>query len=297
LAYLLFTDESGTDHSHSPYEVLAGVAVEDSRTWNLITAIQEAEIKYFGRRITIDAAELKGKNVLKRKTFRLASQLSAIPDNERLMLASAVLIEGQKAKAAGREADVTRPQLTALGQARLAFVSKVLELCAQHQVRTFAAIVDRDAPRPKGDFLRKDYACLFERFFYFLEEQPPNQHGLVVFDELERSRSRLLLDQMGRYFQTTAVGRMRSSRILPEPMFVRSDLTSLIQVADLIAYVIAWGVRIPGRMTRPYRQELRPFADAVLALRHKAVRQEDSGPFYVWSFAVIDDLRPAAEKS
>ncbi len=157
--------------------------------------------------------------------------------------------------------------------------------------------MDRDAPRPKGAFLRKNYAYLFERFFYFLEEQPPNQHGLVVFDELERSQSRLLLDQMGRYFQTTAVGRMRSSRILPEPMFVHSDLTSLVQVADLVAYVIAWGVRIPGRMTRPHREELKPFADAVLALRHRAVRQEGPGSFYVWSFAVIDDLRPANEKN
>jgi len=31
-------------------------------------------------------------------------------------------------------------------------------------------MVDKDAPLPAPDHLRKDYAYLFERFFYFLEE-------------------------------------------------------------------------------------------------------------------------------
>lgn len=122
------------------------------------------------------------------------------------------------------------------------------------------------------------------------------QHGLVVFDELERSQSHILVNQMAEYFQRTAVGRLRASRIVPEPFFVHSDLSSLIQVADLIAYVVAWGFRIPKLMRRPGRPELKPLADVVGQLRHRAVRDRGGESFYVWSFAVIDDLRPADER-
>jgi hypothetical protein len=155
--------------------------------------------------------------------------------------------------------------------------------------------VDRDAPRPQGRFLRKDYSYLFERYFYFLDEQPAVHQGLVVFDELEHSRSHLLLDQMGEYFKRTATGRLRASRIVPEPFFVHSELSSLIQVADLVAYLVAWGVRVGG-MTRGAREELKPLASLVCDLRHKANRDRDGQPFYVWSFAVIDDLRPKDEQ-
>ncbi len=88
----------------------------------------------------------------------------------------------------------------------------------------------RSSPRPNGDFLRKDYSYLFERFYYILEEGPPHSQGLVVFDEIDKTRSHVLVNQMRAYFGTTAVGRCRSSRIIPEPLFVHSDLTTLVQV-------------------------------------------------------------------
>src|SRR5712692_543837 len=169
----------------------------------------------------------------------------------------------------------------------------------QHQARVFASIVDGQVPRPQGkDFLRKDYSYLFERFYYFLEEQPGLPQGLLIFDELEKSRSRILLDQIGRYFQHTAKGRIRASRILPEPLFVHSDLTSLVQIADLIAYLIVWGIRFSRRMDRPARQELEQFADAVMALRYKVqdssvTRWQGVSP-PIWSFVFIDDLRPSS---
>ncbi len=297
MAYLLFMDESGSDHQESPYEVLAGFAVEDSSAWRLITAIRKTEEELFGRRLSAGTSELKGKELLKRKTFRLASQMESINAAECRDLAAALLNEGDNASREGRSANVTKRQLTAFGQAKLAFVSRVLELCAQHQARVFASIVDREAPRPQGmGFLRKDYSYLFEKFYYFLEEQSGPPQGLLIFDELEKSRSRILLDQIGRYFQHTAKGRIRASRILPEPFFVHSDLTSLVQIADLIAYLIVWGIRFSKRMNRPARQELEQFADAVMALRYKVQDSSVTGwqgmspP--IWSFVFIDDLRP-----
>ncbi len=143
--------------------------------------------------------------------------------------------------------DATRLELTALAQAKIAFVSRVLDLCIGHSVLAFASIVPRNAPRPAGGFLRKDYAYLFERFFYFLDDNRSGDLGLVIFDELERSRCHLLINQMSLYFRNTGRGRMRAARIIPEPFFVHSELSTAVQIADLVAYIIAWGCQVLAR--------------------------------------------------
>jgi hypothetical protein len=48
VAHFLFIDESGYDNGPSPYGVLGGVAIEDRDVWNLIKAMQDAELRYFG---------------------------------------------------------------------------------------------------------------------------------------------------------------------------------------------------------------------------------------------------------
>lgn len=288
MAYLLFVDESGQDRGHSPYEVLAGVAIHDTQLWDLICDIRDAELRYFGIRVSDQRDEIKAKTLLKAKTFRLAAQLDPIPDPARATLAAAALADG---------ANATRAQLTALAQAKIAFCDRILELCASHGVRCFASIVDRDAVRPSSGVLRKDYAYLFERFFYFVDEQPQLERGLVVFDELERSSAHILLGQMSTYFRSTRTGRMRSGRIVPEPFFVHSDLTTGVQIADLVAYLVSWNVRVVG-MTAARRSELDLLGRRVLALRHQSVIERDGyrDGFRVWSFAVITDLRPRGER-
>ena len=101
---------------------------------------------------------------------------------------------------------------------------------------------------------------------------------------------------MDRYFKLTARGRQRSSQILPEPLFVHSDLTTGIQLADLVAYTISWGVRFKG-MDAPVRPELRQLAQRVTQLRHHSIREVNQTPnFGVWSLAYIRDLRSKEER-
>jgi hypothetical protein len=166
-----------------------------------------------------------------------------------------------------------------------------------HGVRIFASIVPPGAPRPSAQTLRKDYAYLFERFFYFVDEQVAPERGLVVFDEIERTKAHILVDQMATYFRETFRGRMRSGRIVPEPFFVHSELTTGVQIADLAAYIVSWNVRV-AHMTEPARPELDDLGNAVLQLRHRAVTERQGYPdgFVVWSLAVIDDLRPSHER-
>lgn len=137
---------------------------------------------------------------------------------------------------------------------------------------------------------------MFERFYYFLEDVGPTTFGVVVFDELEKVQSQLLVGQMDRYFKRTQPGRQRASRILPEPFFVHSDLTTGIQIADLVAYLVSWGFRM-RTMAQPARAELAGYVAQMARLRHQAIREVDGNPrFAVWSFAFITDLRPQVER-
>src|SRR5439155_21180089 len=137
----------------SPQEVLAGVAVEDRDLWNLVRAVQEAEIRILGRRYTADRGELKAKRMLKRKVFRHVHQLPPMEPEERALLARRCLEEG---------ATAGRPEITALAQAKLAYVHEIFDLCARFRCKAFASIIHRDAPvPPPTDHLRRDYAFLF----------------------------------------------------------------------------------------------------------------------------------------
>ncbi|MEK7409583.1 MAG: DUF3800 domain-containing protein [Acidobacteriota bacterium] len=119
---------------------------------------------------------------------------------------------------------------------------------------------------------------------------------MAVFDELEKIQSHLLVSQMDSYFKRTARRRQRAARILPEPFFVHSDLTTGIQIADLVAYILSWGLRF-GPMVRPGRPELAGYASQVCQLRHRAIREVAGNPqFTIWSFAFITDLRSQSER-
>jgi len=294
MAWFLFIDESGQDHKESPYEVLAGVAIKDEKLWGLVNELHDAEISHFGRRYSDGPRELKGTKILKRKTFNRAqiNLNKAILPNEVPALAKEILDNGAVNSSIRHQ--------KALALAKIAYVTDVFSICGAHGCKIFASIVDPDAPQTTGGGLRKDYGYLFERFFYFLEDDASTngipQQGILIFDELEKSRSHLLIDQAHRYFEETAVGRQRASLVVPEPFFVHSDLTTGVQIADLVAYCMSWSFRLPG-MKQPVRQELVPYVQQISKLRHRTVRNKmGKENFEIWSVSHISDLRTYAEK-
>ncbi len=290
MAYILFIDESGQDHSNSPYEVLAGMAVHDASLWDLIKEIKEIENFFFGDFYHANHKELKARKLLKRKTFNHAGQLVRMDRETVAYLAKQALTAGN---------NINRNQMTALAQAKLRYCSEILQVCQKYSVKLFASIIDFDAPQAslfqadisQRKFLRKDYSYLFERFYYFIDDQQGSDMGLITFDELERSKSHILVNQMSEYFLYTQKGKERSQKIIPEPFFVHSDLTTGIQLADLTAYLLSWGFRI-NNMKKEKRDELQSFVDTACALRHKTSRIiwdiNRTRPVDVWSIAVID---------
>lgn len=281
MAFLLFIDESGQDRRSSPYEVLAGIAVEDSDLWNLILRIQDLEEKYFGKRYTLKSNELKAKSILKKKTFRLASQLDKIPNEERRILAKECLEDG--------ETNNSKRHLTALAQAKLAFVARALEAVSLFKCKVFAVInLLEKTDVEEADLLRKDYVYFFERFYYFLEDRQNNSSGIILFDELEKSQCHILLNQISNYFKKTHKGRIRSNLIIPEPFFVHSDLTTGVQIADLLAYIISWGYRFKN-LNEPKREELQQYVEIINTMKYHTKRNIEGMEGYgIWSIEAVE---------
>jgi hypothetical protein len=94
VAHFLFVDESGYDSGASPYGVLGGFAIADRDVWNLIKAIQDAELLHFGIRYSAGHGELKAKKLVSAQVFRQASLAQPIPQPERTALARRCLDQG-----------------------------------------------------------------------------------------------------------------------------------------------------------------------------------------------------------
>lgn len=296
---LLFIDESGQDHGAMPYEVLAGVAVSEDNLWNLVKAVRAAEKEHFGDYLrNLRVTEMKAKKLLKRKRFRSAERPIEIPDEDLQRLANSALQKGAQDAAAHRaQGTATEQELVAYSRQVLRFVDEVLNIAARHSVQVFASIVDPLAVSPAPGHLRKDYVYLFERYFYFLESLAPRERGMIVFDELDQVQSHILIQQMAAYFLGTETGRYRSSRIVPEPLFVHSELTTGVFLADLVAYVLAWAWR-SVRMKSPIREELQPLAQKVHEMQYRGEKPiaDGSGVHPLYGIIFLDDLRPRNEK-
>ena len=253
---LLFIDESGHNESGTPCEVLAGVAIAEDALWNLVKAIRSAERDFFGDYLrNLLNEETKARKLLKTKRFRTAAMSCELTPAESVALSNGKQAHDQHLASSGE----TYRELVAYSRQVLAFVHEVLNIAAAFNVQIFASMMDPRCPRPSRETLRKDYVYLFERYFYFLESLGPRERGLIVFDELDKAQSHILVQQMARYFLGTTTGRYRSARIIPEPFFVHSDLTTGVFLADLAAYILGWGWRL-NSMPQPARAELQPYA-------------------------------------
>lgn len=190
-----------------PYEVRGGIALHASELWPFVQDVQRLELASFGAILHQFKKELKGCKLLDKDRFKWAAQGPAMSDEERRKHCRGFLTKGLEKKSPKRD------EFTAYGQACLEMVRGIFELLRDHKARLFAAAIPRSTTRPPTfearEFLRKDQVFLFERFFYFLEGE--QQHGLLVFDEVEKAEDRRFVSRLESYFTRTQTGRFRSS--------------------------------------------------------------------------------------
>jgi hypothetical protein len=130
---------------------------------------------------------------------------------------------------------------------------------------------------------------LFERFFYFLQER--SEHGILVFDEVDRGDDLKFVRQIETYFTRTQTGKYRTSWIVPTPLFVASDLTYPIQAADLCIYAINWGFRLPSQgMDAPVRKEIASeFGQWLADLQYRCYAQRGDVSFKTYGILFVPD--------
>lgn len=285
MSWLLFLDESGHDHKQMPYEVRGGIALQDSRLWPFIQAMQRMELDCFGGQLHQYSKEIKGSTLLDRKRFRFARQDALMPDDARRKHARGFLTKGLEKKTP------TREEFTAYGQACIEMARGTFELLRSHGAVLFAAAIPASVKKPDHphieEFLRKDHVFLQERFFYFLESR--KQHGLLVMDEVEKSTDRKFVRQVEAYFTKTSVGRYRTAWIVPTPFFVASDMNYPIQAADLCIYCLNWGFRLPIQgMDAAKRDEIADdFGPWLHQLQFKGDIEKDGQIFQCWGIVYV----------
>lgn len=285
MSWLLFLDESGQDHKTCPYEVRGGVAVHASKLWPLVDSLQSLEIECFGCHLHDFGAELKGAKLLKKKRFEHADQLRAIDGAQRRKLCQAFLTK------TSQQIAPSRSELTAYGQASVLMGEGIFERLASHDARLFAAVIPPIEPPPglNDAYLRKDHVFLLERFFYFLEEK--REHGLLVFDETDRTGDRRFVRRLEAYFTKTHKGRQRTAWIVPSPLFVSSEMSYLIQAADIAIYCVNWGFRLPSHgFDKPTRKEIdNRFRYHLERLQHYGEGGDGDQTFPVFGIVYVPD--------
>lgn len=293
---LLFLDESGPGARETPYEVYGGVAVPERSLWPFCVRVDELERTCFGGALSElhPGHELKASTLLSRKVYRHARRQAPLTRAIRAELARAAIRAGVTGGAP------TGHQLTALAQAKIAYVEGLLEACRDAGAKVFACVVPRGAPRSaETEALRRDIAFLLERYYYYLrdlEDCGSPAMGLLVADEVERAQCRRMLGRLARYFTRTRNGRERSERIIPQPFYVRSDLTTGIHAADVIAYILNWAYRF-GPMDAPTRTELEPLARRIRQWLMYTTRRSDGEVVRdVYSVTYVADLRCRDER-
>jgi hypothetical protein len=291
---LYFVDESGIDLKRAPCVVLAGVSIRERDVWPMTQSFLAltSETLRFPPEMGYEA---KGSKLLTNRVFKHAQSAEALEPARRAEVIDRLLLKNAQGLDANRE------ELSALAQAKLSFVDGALDLAEKFGMTVFASIVPRDAPQQRDRaILRKDFAYLFQRIHCHVCDQDEGDHGVLIFDEQDPALSQRLMDQIHKYFRETERGQQRAERMIPMPFFVHSELTAAIQIADLIAYIINWGLRLDS-MPEPARSELKPVADKIFNLRYRG-REVLPGPDWkkrgkpTYGIAYIPDLRPRSER-
>ncbi|MBI1902005.1 MAG: DUF3800 domain-containing protein [Planctomycetia bacterium] len=285
MSWLLFLDESGHDHKNAPYEVRGGIALHAEKLWPFVQAMKDAEAAAFGDALHRYKKEIKGHRLLDKHRFKWAAQDELLDDVARRKHALGFLNKGVQ------HGKPTRMEFTAYGQACLSMARAIFQSLRAHDARLFAAAVPRSVQKPQtfeaDEFLRKDQVFLLERFFYFLEEQ--KEPGLLVMDETDRSEDRRFVARLERYFVATATGRYRSSRIVPSPFFVASEMTYPVQAADVCIYCVNHAFRLPSQgMDQPVRDDIKDeFLHDLFDLQFRGQGYKDGQVFNLFGIVYV----------
>lgn len=123
----------------------------------------------------------------------------------------------------------------------LHLVDAYYDQLSYHGMRIFAVIVDK---RYLRDFMneerlhRKAYELLVERVEWFMKKEHARHKALMVLDDTSRQMNTSLAMKHSFFQREGTTSGARIGHIVELPMFVASELSNGVQLADLCAYSI-----------------------------------------------------------
>ncbi len=286
MAWLLFMDESGHDHKNMPMEVRGGFAIHASKIWNFLQDFHKQEEKCFGVRLADYGVEIKGSKFLQKKRYKSASVPFVMNEAERKKAIHRFLMQDQPLK---------RQDFYAYGAACISMAKRIFKLLEKHDAQLFASAIPRGAKMPEDfgfkDYLRNDIAYLQERFYNFLVVKKEN--GILVLDQTDKAEDKRFLKDLENYYTKTIKGRKRAKLIVPYALFVDSEMSPLIQAADVCIYCINWGYRVPAwKFEGPKRDEIvRDFGDLCHKLQFsgEVYSKKENDMFHSYGIVFVKD--------
>lgn len=222
--YFVYVDESGTkdpkvkgvDKNGNTIEkdrlyVLLGISLFETRWFQFESFINKTKMKHMQRihrdegcRLELADTEVKSRWIRVPNERALHPFLSRLSDNEMEQLVDCFLAQP-----------------------------------AYHAMRIFAVVVDKRYLRDhmtEEQLHRKAYELLIERVEWFLKTEHPKHKALMIVDNTSKQMNRSLAMKHS-YFQREGTS---SGSLIPHivelPMFVESNLSNGVQLADLCAY-------------------------------------------------------------
>ncbi|MGA2064185.1 MAG: DUF3800 domain-containing protein [Thermoguttaceae bacterium] len=227
--YFLYVDESGTLDPSTSGERADGSTFAKEHLY-VLAAVSLYERRWHGFEKTLNRKKWELIDVIRRSS-------GGVGKGARLELSDCEVKSTWIRIPKERKA---RPFLAALTDQELnQLVELFYQQLSHHFMRVFAVVVDKRCLHGYMDAAkmhRKAWELLLERAEAFLREEHPKHQGILITDDVSRERNRSLAMKHA-YIQSegTASGTWLT-HIAEMPLFVRSELSNGVQLADLLAY-------------------------------------------------------------
>ena len=161
--------------------------------------------------------------------------------------------------------------------------TKVLDFIYSSKITLLNSVIFKDAMKiqyPNLNPMESSWTFIVERFEHFLKSEPDEtNNGLVFVDSSQKkpeSEIKSVIWRLARYGSVM----QRIDHVIEDPIFTKSHLRNLIQLADMVAYVVyknykgdptfkGWFERLKPRMYQPngrlYGFGIKEFPDKKLA--------------------------------
>ncbi|MBN1809980.1 MAG: DUF3800 domain-containing protein [Planctomycetes bacterium] len=249
--YLCYIDESGTPQhpGNTSHYILTGLALPIWQWKKADRQVFEIKKKYLLQDSEIHTAWLLRKYLEQSRVKGFASLDYAQRRSAVRKMRDAELLRLQRSNRPFRYHQERKNQRKTDAYVHLAYEERkkflqevAAEVSGWGYARLFAECIDKlhfDPERAKCTAEEQAFSQVVSRFEQFLKRQggpDENHYGLLIHDNNPTS-SRRLTDLM-KSFHDTGTLWTDITQIIETPLFVDSELTSMVQIADLCAYAV-----------------------------------------------------------